>query len=120
MTFEDFGLNSECNLYQNVTKTPISNGIEYAAKTIEDDTIVFIVGIDMNTICFTKKKMNADAESKVYMTGTYIDATDFYVRKRTYKYKTVGAWMADMIHEQNVYRYGIIIENPDGSYQIIK
>jgi len=32
----------------------------------------------------------------------------------------IGSWMMDYMSKLNVAEYGVIVENPDGSFQVLK
>ena len=118
LLFEDFGLNPERNFYENVKHTIISDGIEYAKKTIEPDGIIFVVDRCNNTRIITFNADTGEAEqSKLYYTSYYKDVDRF--PKRIEDLTIIGSFMMEMTHEYGAMKYGVIVENPDGSFRIL-
>ena len=79
MTFEDFGLNPDCNIYKGKTATVIETGIEkcieYAKETAKNNSVVFIVDIVGNTVCVVKDGSGNVSNSNQYVTGMYYDSS---------------------------------------------
>ena len=118
-TFSDFGLNPECNVYQGVKETTVNDGIEYAVTTIKKDSAVFVVDLNRNTVMITRGKDTDEVlKSKPQFTGHYLD-TSYGVIKETHDYKIIGTWIHEMMYEYDLMYYGVIVENPDGSYQVL-
>lgn len=118
MTFDDFGLNPDYNIYKGVENTIVPDGCEYAANTIEPNSAVFVVDRCGNTIFFTRPEDSDDNhKSKPHLTGHYIDADGSC--KKTEDYRIIGEWMLAMLNEFHVLNYGVVVENLDGSYQVL-
>ena len=121
MTFENFGLNPDCNAYQDEKAADIKNGVEYAKATIHDtDNIaVFVVDALGRTVCVYKEEDSDNIHvSKKYDTGVYWDSRIKAYRKSDCE--IIGSWMMDYMSKLNVAKYGVIVENPDGSFQVLK
>ena len=119
MTFEDFGLNPKCNAYKVEKAADIKNGVEYAKETIPDnDSVVFVVDVLGNTECVYKDGLGNVRVSDKFGTRAYWDSRAMEWKKTDYE--TIGAWMMNYMNELNVAKYGVIVENPDGSFQVLK
>ena len=105
MTFSDFGLNIECNAFQNVTKI-IGNGAEWAVKHMPDNSVVFVVNEFGGTICFVRKT------GKAQLTDTFVNASG------DLDYKLVGAWIEECLEEHDLQKVGIIVETSSDIYQV--
>lgn len=121
MTFEDFGLNPDCNIYKGKTATVIETGIEkcieYARETAKNNSVVFIVDIVGNTVCVVKDGSGNVSNSNQYVTGMYYDSSTRTCRKSNPD--AIGSWMAEQVHKYDVDYYGIIVENPYGRFRVL-
>ena len=106
MTFSDFGLNIECNAFQNVTKI-IGNGAEWAVKHMPENSVVFVVDEFGSTICFVR------TTGKAQLTDTYINA------EGDADYKLIGAWINEYLEEHDFQKVGIIVETSSDIHQVV-
>ena len=106
MTFSDFGLNIECNVFQNVTKI-IGNGAEWAVKHMPENSVVFVVDEFGSTICFVR------TTGKAQLTDTYINA------EGDADYKLIGAWINEYLEEHDFQKVGIIVETSSDIHQVV-
>ena len=106
MTFSDFGLNIECNAFQNVTKI-IGNGAEWAVKHMPEKSVVFVVDEFGSTICFVR------TTGKAQLTDTYINA------EGDADYKLIGAWISEYLEEHDFQKVGIIVETSSDVHQVV-
>lgn len=106
MTFSDFGLNIECNAFQNVTKI-IGNGAEWAVKHMPENSVVFVVDEFGSTICFVRTTGNAQ------LTDTYINA------EGDADYQLIGAWISEYLEEHDFQKVGIIVETSSDVHQVV-
>lgn len=106
MTFSDFGLNIECNAFQNVTKI-IGNGAEWAVKHMPENSVVFVVDEFGSTICFVR------TTGKAQLTDTYINA------EGDADYQLIGAWISEYLEEHDFQKVGIIVETSSDVHQVV-
>ena len=119
MTFEDFGLNPKCNAYKVEKAADIKNGVEYAKKTIHDDSVVFVLDASSCIRCIDKEKDSDIIHvSAKYKIDKYWDSRA--MEWKNTNYEIIGSWMMDYMSKLNVAKYGVIVENPDGSFQVLK
>lgn len=122
MTFEDFGLNPDCNVYKGKTATVIETGIEkcieYARETAKNNSVVFIVDFLGDTLCVVKDGSGNISVSNQYTTGIYRDSRTRTCRKSNPD--AIGEWMLHRVHKYDVESYGVIIENPIGCFHVLK
>ena len=117
-TFDDFGLNPECNYYDNKKETTIADGKKYATETIKHNAIVFVVDRCRNTSVITINRDTKKPDCHEYSTSHYLDVDRTI--KRTTDLKIIGGFMMEMTYKHDALKYGVLVENPDGTYQIVK
>lgn len=122
MTFEDFGLNPDCNIYDGKKAMDIKNGVEYAKETLQgdnnDNKAVFVVDVLGRTVCvYREKDLEEPYVSATYDTSNYWDAGAMERRKSSYD--VIGSWMMYYMRKLNIAKYGVIVQNSDGSFQVV-
>ena len=119
MTFDDFGLNPKCNVFEEVPDDEFTNGncVDYALEHIPNESAVFIIGKDDGTvITIVNRKDNPDDCEHKRLSDMFVNA-DYEGLEASAK--MIGAWIMEFMQENDFYKYGIIILNPNQSYEVV-
>ena len=119
MTFSDFGLNPECNVFKNIPDNAftIGNCVDFALNNIPDESAVFIIGEeDGSVITIVNRKENPEDCKQKRLSDMFVNA-DYKGLEASAK--MIGAWIMEFMHDNDFMYYGLIILNPNQSYEVL-